>query len=146
MFRGRARSPITALAASIGSAAGRRSSTRRRWPRLGNSRSRCWPMKPVAPVRASSMGTSPLFIWLHILQRLSKLIPMSFAIFRLHRTRLFAPDRFARKTAHADGTRRRQWRRISALFGIDVSVVIQFERNVGGNVTQRDFSAPVSSG
>jgi hypothetical protein len=41
-------------------------------------------------------GHEPFIYLATLLQRLSKLIPMSFAIFRLHRTRLFAPDRFAR--------------------------------------------------
>src|SRR5262245_16696286 len=52
MFCGRARSPTTALADSIGTTLGRRSSTRSRYPRLESARSSPCPMKPVAPVSA----------------------------------------------------------------------------------------------
>src|SRR4029077_1707563 len=52
MLTGRARSPITAFAQSIGSVAGLRSKTRTRYPRRGSARTRYCPIKPVAPVSA----------------------------------------------------------------------------------------------
>src|SRR5579864_6368110 len=58
MLRGRARSPMTALAHGMGIDGGWRSSTRSRYPRFGNSRSKYCPMKPVAPVSARSIQAS----------------------------------------------------------------------------------------
>jgi hypothetical protein len=46
---------MTALAHGMGIDGGWRSSTRSRYPRFGNSRSKYCPMKPVAPVSARSI-------------------------------------------------------------------------------------------
>jgi hypothetical protein len=49
---------MTALAHGMGIDGGWRSSTRSRYPRFGNSRSKYCPMKPVAPVSARSIQAS----------------------------------------------------------------------------------------
>src|SRR3954453_1389185 len=54
MVWGRARSPTTALEASGGTSAGRRSRTRTRYPRRGSSCRRKRPMNPVVPVSATN--------------------------------------------------------------------------------------------